>query len=141
MNKERMLQLADFIETVPEESFNMDCFFSGGSVRDLPPLPGQMPHDCGTAACVAGYALMLFGTPDEINAVRRTAFAIDGGGRGLADLQGKIVTTTDTAQTILGLTREESHRLFLGHFSSKGLTQITRADAVAEIRRMAGAIE
>lgn len=41
MNKERVLQLADYIEALPEEKFDMAIW-------------------CGTACCMAGHAKRLF---------------------------------------------------------------------------------
>lgn len=43
MNTERILQLAQYIESLPEEKFDMSEF-----------------HVCETAVCIAGYACQLF---------------------------------------------------------------------------------
>jgi hypothetical protein len=74
MNKERMLQLADFIEKLPEHKFEMQYWISqkiqkenylgdeywktdyaplGDSIRLIEPL------DCGTACCIAGWATAI----------------------------------------------------------------------------------
>jgi hypothetical protein len=74
MNKERMLQLADYIEKLPEHKFEMQYWISqkvqkensygedywktdyaplGDSIRLIEPL------DCGTACCIAGWATAI----------------------------------------------------------------------------------
>ena len=56
MNPERILAVADAIEkhTIPELGFNMGYFF--GHDGELPDLSG---HNCGTTACIGGYARTL----------------------------------------------------------------------------------
>ena len=59
MNKERMLALADFInesETYDQRSYE---------------------HECGTPACIAGHAAVLFGMPEGEDWVTWTADALD----------------------------------------------------------------
>lgn len=61
MNKERLQQLHDAIEAAPPEEFFYNAFFSGKNDGLLTAgyLTIPKPH-CGTAGCVAGWALMLF---------------------------------------------------------------------------------
>lgn len=61
MNTERLLALADHIENLPDgQGFNMGTF---GSHNDV----DYRGHICDTAACIAGYAILLFGD-DEAKA-------------------------------------------------------------------------
>lgn len=68
MNKERMYVLADLIETISPEKFNISNW-----TLDVEPLPDGSGHhyvnqeidanlsayDCGTAGCIAGWAVAL----------------------------------------------------------------------------------
>ena len=63
MNKERILQLADHLEK-PEtvEHFNMTTFVSASKAGYIPseaPI-GELINNCGTTACIAGHAHVLF---------------------------------------------------------------------------------
>ena len=77
MNKERMLQLADFIEKLPEHKFEMQYWISQKVKKenylgeeywkiDYAPTIGNRfvkdllePLDCGTACCIAGWATAI----------------------------------------------------------------------------------
>lgn len=50
MNKDRLLKLADFLDTVPDDRFDMHTWASGGFE----------PEACGTVACAAGWACTIF---------------------------------------------------------------------------------
>ena len=52
MNKIRLAKLADFLETVPEDKFNMDVWAYLGNKTSL--------GDCGTAGCALGWATKIF---------------------------------------------------------------------------------
>jgi hypothetical protein len=84
--KERLKYLADFLRGLPAERLKMDTFFSGGNI-DLP--AGARAQECGTAACVAGWTVVLF----------RPTYSIDG-------------LTDELAMRLLGLTSAEAERLF-----------------------------
>jgi hypothetical protein len=62
MNKERILQLADFIENgkavEADLGFNMTDFWEPQAHALSEDKSG---HDCGTVACIAGHALFLTG--------------------------------------------------------------------------------
>ena len=62
METERLLKLADFIEeVVPENRFDMHHFL--GTNDDFPEEdihPDQLEAECGTSACAAGWATLLF---------------------------------------------------------------------------------
>src|SRR4051812_47952886 len=52
MNKKRLLKLADFLETVPREKFNLNHW-----VTALPTKPeGREEGECGFAGCAMGWA-------------------------------------------------------------------------------------
>ena len=57
MNKERMLQLADFLENLPEEKFNMEtwAYSSSGKTGEF-----VDPNNCNTTCCIAGWTVALF---------------------------------------------------------------------------------
>ena len=74
MNKERMLQLADFIEKLPEHKFEMNYWISQKVKKenylgeeywktDYAPLNNSKslvePLSCGTACCIAGWAAAI----------------------------------------------------------------------------------
>ena len=77
MNKERMLQLADFIEKLPEHKFEMQYWISQKVKKEnylgeeywkldyAPTLNTDLsqsllePLDCGTACCIAGWATAI----------------------------------------------------------------------------------
>ena len=50
----RMEYLRDFLKGLPDERFNIEDYFTGGA-ESLDSL-----EDCGTAACVAGWAAYVF---------------------------------------------------------------------------------
>ena len=54
MNTQKMLELADFMETVPEEHFNMDYFGD----RNLDVTCQEDLNVCGTTCCIAGYVVV-----------------------------------------------------------------------------------
>ena len=77
MNKERMLQLADYIENLPEHKFEMQYWISQKVQKEnyigeeywkldyAPTLHSDLtqillePLDCGTACCIAGWAAAI----------------------------------------------------------------------------------
>ena len=63
MNTARLLALADAIEghVLPELGFNMEVYYST-AYRNLPDRSG---HECGTIACIAGWACKLYGSLGE----------------------------------------------------------------------------
>lgn len=52
MNKKRLLKLADFLDTVPRRSFNMDNWVT----REATGPEGDTPGECGFAGCALGWA-------------------------------------------------------------------------------------
>ena len=74
MNKERMLQLADYIEKLPEHKFEMQYWISQKVKKEnyigeeywkteyAPLFDSEKllePLDCGTACCIAGWATAI----------------------------------------------------------------------------------
>jgi hypothetical protein len=56
MNKNRLLKLADFLETVPRKSFDMGDFGRFGSAGENEPRKFSGKFDCGFAGCAIGWA-------------------------------------------------------------------------------------
>lgn len=86
-NTELMLQVADFIESHPEQHDQKNWFVDkkGGLVKY--PTTTEIPEDrCGTTACVAGWAVVLSGI--------RCTYWWDGG------------------RDVLGITQDEANFLF-----------------------------
>lgn len=54
METERLLRLADFLETVPPSKFDMGRWLSRGG------QPHELQEECGTSACAGGWACVLF---------------------------------------------------------------------------------
>jgi len=106
MITERITALADAIETraLPLE-------FDMGDVISDPILIGDKIR-CNTAACLAGWACILFGRAGE-------------------------EISMDHAAQLLGLSIGESQHLFLGHWTGTDLSCISREQAVRKLRRMA----
>lgn len=61
MRADRLQQLRDHLDQLPDERFDMR-FYSAekGHPRIGRPSFGPVLHNCGTAACVAGWAMALF---------------------------------------------------------------------------------
>ena len=113
MNKERMLQLADYIEKLPEHKFEMQYWISQKIQKEnsygedywkidyAPTMNSDLtkgllePLDCGTACCIAGWAT-----------------AIESNFKPIAIIQdGK--TIEDRAREWLDLSHEQGLNLFL----------------------------
>lgn len=61
MNKERLLKLADFLETVPDEHFDIGSW-RNGQVKDEPGAvtdTALVSHACGTTGCAVGWACAM----------------------------------------------------------------------------------
>lgn len=77
--RDRVIQLRDFLETLPPEKFTMRRYFTGpGGVTIVP----SSFNECGTAACIAGWAILQFGDDD-----RKSHRSVAGGLLGLSDEQ------------------------------------------------------
>lgn len=118
MNIRRLHKLVSILEApqrrdMPE--FNMGSYFLAPDGL-LSPRPSEVCHlenYCGTTACVAGYAVVTW--PQEVK---------------------PLTSWFGSAQKILDLTCNQADKLFMGLFSKKRLSEITRWEAAAEIRRL-----
>lgn len=61
MNAKRLLKLADFLETVPKDNFDMGVVYEdeGMFAGDCAPKYPQPKKHCGTAACAMGWATAI----------------------------------------------------------------------------------
>lgn len=110
MNKECMLQLADYLDALPEEKFDMDNW-------------------CGTACCIAGHAQKLFKARHRPSDPQ--TFPSDGWLGGASLFSG----VAWPAMRALGLSEAEAETLFLGDWFD-GIDKITKAEAVAHLRSL-----
>lgn len=63
MRRDRILHLADMIDRLSPERFNM-AFFVGKDGEELPGIAIELELDCGTAGCIAGWACATY-RPDR----------------------------------------------------------------------------
>jgi hypothetical protein len=130
MNTERILLLADFIESLPDERLDM-CFWAKDVDGDenLDVSPETVLHNCGTAACIGGWTEALF------NPTRLTFR----GTSGLWNTTQDGPLDKDSAGTLLGLTVAQAHDLFLPpHTNGNGSwADITPAIAATTLRHLA----
>ena len=130
MNTERILRLANFIESLPDERLDM-CFWAKDEDGDenLEQSPATVLHNCGTAACIGGWTEALF------NPGRSTFL----GTQGLWDESPAAVVPTDSAGDLLGLTVAQAHDLFMPPMTEPRLSwsDITPTIAADTLRRLA----
>lgn len=113
MNTANITTLANVIENLPPERFNMRSWAS--SQNGPTPTRHEVVHSCGTVACIGGWAESL-AKPDEVMAsVAEPGFRL--------------------AYNWLGITREQAEELFMPDHKPWG--HITQAEAVATLRRLA----
>ena len=113
MNRERLKILRDYLASLPDERVNMSAYFCSDddwlTVDDLSEVPSLL-SGCGTAACVAGWSVFLWG------------------GAGSGD------HTDDIAADHLGLSVDQSEDLFRP--SGWSINRQARADVIAAIDSM-----
>lgn len=122
MNKERILALADFIETqVPAKKFSMDAF--GVYNHEIHENKYGLGN-CGTAGCIAGWTLVKFKdlVPDVFKETKNVWNS---------DL------VPEMAGTILGLSSNDAYELFYPSWAGKSWSLITKDEAVAHLRKIA----
>ena len=114
-NLERIRELADFINDLPDESFNMGTWISNDCrpVHFRPQKSGSFRYDpsrtlvnavqeCGTSACIGGYAVLMFGNnQDLLFATQDNAYE---------------EYVAEMAQQMLGLTDAQASRLFFPRY-------------------------
>ena len=64
MNTPRLNHLADFLDALPPERFDMNTFFGRGLHYHEPAGALLTDHECGTTACIAGWAIVKW-APDH----------------------------------------------------------------------------
>jgi hypothetical protein len=110
VNIERLTQLRDVLAALPDERFDMSTF---GQYSDGKDASGQeLLHNCGTVACIAGWAAAIFAEP------------------GITD---------GAAARTLNLDPDLAHDLFFADdhpLRSHGLAAITRSDAVKTLTHL-----
>ncbi len=114
MNIENMKKLVGQLERLPDEKFDMSELITH--------------RECGTVACIAGWASLLNGGPKRLRESRR----------------GKNnYTAWNFAAKFLGIDPDgkETQDLFYGHWSHKPLFAVTRTEATAELKRLIAAAE
>lgn len=138
MNKTALLLVADAIEkhSIADLGFNMADWADDIS-ENYPDLSG---HYCGTTACIAGYTIALLdsdgalrSSPLNANQLRRVVKDIfdDDNSPGVQAI----------AEKTLGLSRVQSEALFRFRGDRSAMGQVTPAEAVAELRRLAAEVD
>ena len=112
MNKERLLALADFIEKLPLEN-DINRSLDGPTQTFDMSTYVHRPHECRTAACIAGWAVHLFG-----------------------DINDRREGISEQARDALSLTEAQSSWLFLGMWTNGGLPWVKPTEAATVIRAM-----
>jgi len=64
MNRENLNKMADYIETIPQEKFNMATYRTGESIK----------HECDTVGCVIGHCTVLDKNPLPMDYIGDIAF-------------------------------------------------------------------
>lgn len=60
MNKERMMMLADLLDSLPEEKFDLTFWINDREQeQETPDYVDLSVYDCNTTACIAGWAVAL----------------------------------------------------------------------------------
>ncbi|PCJ68234.1 MAG: hypothetical protein COA62_15840 [Rhodobiaceae bacterium] len=128
MNKARILKLADVIERreIKRLGFNMRNWFADRVAN------WDHGGNCGTVACIAGHAVVLFADDGKVNKTRtRKRRCISA-----FEPQYSFGDTVEAdAQAILGLTKRQAHALFVPH--DVILPNVTTEQAVEVLRTLA----
>jgi len=125
MNKQNMLALANFLDTLPEDKFYMQSWLANKATHQSI-TRWERVGECGTSACVAGWATVL---AIPFKPARAKWFT------------GTNNSIGDTAQTWLELTDSEESFLFNGSWAAKtypgsSIGDGTPKEAAAAIRKM-----
>ena len=115
---QKLNDLADFIEQVPADNFDMSNWLSKQDEdHDRIFKPVQEEFACGTVACIAGWTVA-----------------------GSALFAGKQFSSSyvpQLARELLGLTEDEARKLFVPNWSKYNWYQITNNDAAIVLRSFA----
>lgn len=111
MNFERLEQLYSHVAGLPDRRFTMKCYFSQ---RSQPTLMAPVKNnECGTAACFAGWTVILFGEVSEDESCW--------GG-------------PEYAAQLLEITPVQRDWLFFGQWTRDELSRVPRKPALAALR-------
>ena len=101
MNKERMMELANFLEKLPEKQFDMKVWVNHIENPSISSYSGFDEYDygsCNTACCIAGWTVGLFNGTGFIKPNNKRDYAEE--------------TIVQEATRLLGLTRGQAVNLF-----------------------------
>lgn len=114
MNRKRLTILRDHLTSLPDERVDMSNYFRRPDAKiefdHIDVAADIVRHDCGTAACIAGWTCVIWpgASPDDY--------------------------VDDFAERQLGLTNEQAYQLFFPRgYEWAGYT---RSDAIAAIQSM-----
>lgn len=112
MNIENAKKLVSQLERLPDEKFWMADYIihpeDFAHISVIAPKRGN----CGTVACIAGWASLSNGGPNsEVNSFK-------------------------WARDWLGLDMDDARYLFRGYWTAKPLEEVTRSEAISELNRM-----
>ena len=120
MNRDRIKGLIVQLGKIPRSKFNMGSWLSGRWSRLTNPNPnpiGLEKHQCGTSACIAGWAMLMYSDRPE-----------DGG------------TALRQGQDLLGLTSLQANSLFLAYLPNDSgqvpIGNITNKQAINTLERL-----
>lgn len=122
MNHQKMLELADFMDTVEPEHFDMQYY--GNKFADTRFVCKEDMTICGSTCCIAGYV-----------AVNKGYCVYPGGA--LRKQDGEIVTSAfEVARKELGLTYVQASHLFYSMYWPEGFDKNNPKEAARLIREM-----
>lgn len=131
MNKTRMLELADVLDTTPRHKFDMGSWAKRFKLRgtrrySIEEVPENgslltalkdLPKTCNTSACIAGWAVALHPRAGQTGLYTKPQDDHD------------FYSVDRHARLILGLTGDDAQRLFFTHM------RLTPQQAAARIRK------
>lgn len=130
IHKERLLELASFLDIVPPEKFDFKVVIKG------PDVPRRQ-LDCGSVACAIGYLPAVFPELVTTEAHARGFSVIPSDPAWKRQYGWSVSLHVQTAKHIFGTTTEESHYLFTpdpddGYANIQLLPATATAQQVAE---------
>ena len=130
MNKERLLKLADFLETVPPKRFEMDRFFGwvGKAIWETNTFD-DLESDCGTDGCALGWATTI----PEFKKAGFKAVKGQGPDSLWIEIQYGSWTGFSAAEKFFGIDKRQCTNLFGGRYDNRKTKPTTVAK---QIRRL-----
>ena len=142
MNVERIIELADHIDrsTVPGLGFNLAAWVYNRNVNSSIGLPDHSGHGCGTTACIAGWAVALYGAAGEVlNPTDQDV--LDGGLRRVSTARTAFRKSggsyRERGQQLLGLSELQACDLFGLNGTPQRNDNVTKEQAVATLLHLA----